>query len=220
MAKMTHGVEIELQRHMENLELRVQTAADAIQGLGPEFDRLRAKLTAIDKYITSDLDSSVKHTSDTINHGIQDATQLQRLLAAMIQTMLDSNSQAVIHQDNAVALAEQRDADLSTWAAVMKSATSSALSLNSRIVRIYLSTAAPYQPSPSLNPFLTPMTDLMIVLGAISARNGSILYAPTCTFHKPRPTGRDYRNTLLKVRRPCPCDHRSKEHDERDPRDA
>lgn len=138
MAKMTRGVEIELQRHMDNLELRVQTAADAIQGLEPEFDRLRAKLEAIDKYVSHDLESSIKTSSSSVSHGVQDAAQLQRLLAAMIQTMLDGNAQAAIAQDKSVALAEQRDSDLNDWALAMKGAVSSAWTLNSQIVRTHL----------------------------------------------------------------------------------
>lgn len=134
MAKMTYGVEIELQQHMENLELRVRTAADAIQVLEPEFDRLRAKLAAIDKYVSQDLDSSIKQSSNSINHGTQDAAQLQRLMAAMIQTIIDGNSHASIAQDKSIALAEQRDTDLRHWADVMKGAVSSAMLLNSQIV--------------------------------------------------------------------------------------
>lgn len=135
MAKMTRGVELELERHMGKLELRVQTAADAIQGLEPEFDRLRAKLAAIDDYISRDLDSSIKQSSSAVSHGVQDAAQLQRVLAAMIQTMLDGNAQAALAQDKSVALAEQREADLKDWALAMKGAVSSALTLNSQIVR-------------------------------------------------------------------------------------
>ncbi|CAN8098167.1 unnamed protein product [Discula destructiva] len=133
MAKMTHGVEVELQTHMDNFELRIQTANDALRGLEPEFDRIRIKLAAIDKHIAHDLDSSIQRSSDTINHGMQDAAQLQRLLATMIQTIMDGNAHAAIAQETSVALAEQKEADLSAWAALMQGAASSAFTLNSQM---------------------------------------------------------------------------------------
>lgn len=135
MAKLTHGVEIELQRHMDNLELRVQKAADAVQSLEPELESLRAKLAAIEKHITHDLDSSIQRSGNSVNHGLEDADQLQRMLAVMIHTILDSHSHLTAAQENSVALAEIRDADLRKWAAVMATATASAQSLNNEIVR-------------------------------------------------------------------------------------
>lgn len=137
MAKLTHGVEIELQRHMDNLELRVQKAADAIQSMEPEFESLRVKLAAIQEYVTQDIDHSVRRSGHSINHGIQDADQLQRMLAIMVQTALDSNSHFAAAQENFIALSHRRETDLDNWAAVMATATSSVEALNSQIVRCH-----------------------------------------------------------------------------------
>ncbi|KAJ4393243.1 hypothetical protein N0V93_002451 [Gnomoniopsis smithogilvyi] len=133
MAKLTHSVEIELQRYMDDLELRVQNAADAVQSMEPEFEKLRTKLAAIDKYVTQDLDYAVKRSGDSINDGLKNAGQLQHILAAMVQTALDVNSHFAAAQGNSIALVERREADLDDWAAVMSMATASAQALNSQI---------------------------------------------------------------------------------------
>lgn len=135
MAKLTYGVEIELQRHVDNLELRVQNAADVVQSMEPEFEKLQAKLAAIEKYVTQDLSYSVQRSGDYINDGLQNADQLQRMLAVMIQTALDGSSNFAAFQENSIALAEKEAADLNNWVAVMATATASAQELNSQIVR-------------------------------------------------------------------------------------
>ncbi|KAJ4423098.1 hypothetical protein N0V82_002227 [Gnomoniopsis sp. IMI 355080] len=133
MARLTHGVEVELQRHMDNLELRLQNAADAVQGMDPEFEKLRAKIATIEEYVTQDLGYVVQRSGDSINDGLKNADELQRILAVMIQTALDGNSHIASAQRNSIALAERKEADLSDWAAVMTTATASAQALNSQI---------------------------------------------------------------------------------------
>lgn len=135
MAKLTHGVEIELQRHMDNLELRLQNAADVVQGMDPEFKRLRATLATIEEYVTQNLGYSVQRSSDSIKDGLQNANELQRMLAVMIQAALDANSHLASAQESSIALAERKETDLNDWAAVMATATASAQALNSQIVR-------------------------------------------------------------------------------------
>lgn len=136
MAKLTYGVEVEMQKHMEDLELRVQKAGDAVQGLEPELDRLRAKLTSIEAYVSRDLDHILKKSNDSIHDGLKGAANLQRLLAIMIQTVLDSNSQVAASHEQSVAIVEKRNEDMNSWAMVMANAVASAATLTNSIVRV------------------------------------------------------------------------------------
>lgn len=134
MAKLTYGVEVELQHNMDNLELRLQKVANVAQNLEPEFERLQAKLAAIEDFVNSRLDISVRRSDDSINNGIKFADQLQQILAAMIQTALDGDSRLANAQERSVALLEEREADLRDWTAVLTTATASVQTLNSQIV--------------------------------------------------------------------------------------
>lgn len=134
MAKMTHGVEVELQKHMENLELRVQRTGEVIASLDPELDSLRDKLAKVDKYILETLDSSLKKSSESISNGLVDAANLQRILAVMMQTVLDGTSHVAAAQEKSMDVFVKGSNDLDKWAALVATASASALSLTSQIV--------------------------------------------------------------------------------------
>lgn len=134
MAKMTHGVEVELQKHMENLELRVQRTGAVIQDLEPELDRLRDKLAKVDDYISQGLESKLKKSTESISNGLNDAANLQQILAVMMQTMLDGTSHVAAAQERSMEVFGKGSNDLDDWAAVVARASASALSLNSQIV--------------------------------------------------------------------------------------
>lgn len=135
MAKLAYGVEVEMQRHMDDIELRVQKAGDAVQGLEPELDHLRAKLASLEVYVTNDLQRTVERSGDSITEGQQSADHLQRLLAVMIQTVLKGTSQVAAAQVKSVQLADQRHDDIHNWVSAMQVAAASANTLNSQIVR-------------------------------------------------------------------------------------
>lgn len=134
MAKLTYGVEVELQRHMDNLELRVQKAADVAQILEPEFEKLQAKLAAIEDHVNTGLQTSAQRSGDSINNGIKAADELQQMLVAMIQTALDGGSHLALVQERSIALAVEKEADLKDWTAVLSTATASVQALNNHIV--------------------------------------------------------------------------------------
>lgn len=134
MARMTHGVEVELQKHMENLELRVQKTSAVIESLGPELDLLRSKLAKVDSYISQDLDSTLKKFSESISDGLNDAANLQQMLTVMMQTMLDGTSHVAAAQERSMEVFGRGSNDLNSWAEVVATASASALLLNNQIV--------------------------------------------------------------------------------------
>lgn len=136
LAKLTHGVEIDIQKHMENLELRFQKAGTAVQELEPELDRLREKLVQVEEYVSYDLEHALKKSAESINTGLHDATNLQQLIAATIQTVLDGTSHVAASQEKSVQLANQNNDDMDKWSVVMAAAAATAMSLNKQIVRV------------------------------------------------------------------------------------
>lgn len=131
---MTHGVEIELQKHMENIELRVQRTSAVIENLEPELERLREKLAKVDNYISQNLDRALKKSSESISNGLDDAANLQQMLTVMMQTVLDGTSHVAAAQERSMEVFGKGSNDFDTWAAVVATASASALSLNSQIV--------------------------------------------------------------------------------------
>lgn len=135
MAKLTRGVEIDIQKHMDNLELLAQKAGDTIQSMEPELDRLRNKLISIEDYFTGSLERTLKKSGDTVDNGLKNAADLQRMLTAMIQTALEGTSQVAVAQEKSIQMVEQNSVSINNWADVVVTAAASAVALNNQLVR-------------------------------------------------------------------------------------
>ncbi|KAK7744241.1 hypothetical protein SLS53_003762 [Cytospora paraplurivora] len=133
LAKLTHGVEVEIQKHMENLEIRLQKAGNAVQGLEPEIDRLRNKLARVEYYVSYDLEQALKKSGDSINTGLHDATNLRKLLAVAIQTILDGTSHVAAVQESSVQLTKQNEEGMDRWSASMATAAATVMALGNQI---------------------------------------------------------------------------------------
>ncbi|KUI69619.1 Nuclear fusion protein KAR5 [Cytospora mali] len=133
LAKLTHGVEMEMQKHMESLELRLQKAGTAAQELEPQLDRLRGKLAQVEDYISLDLESVLKKSVDSISTGLHDATNLQKILAVTIQTVLDGTSHIAAAHEESVQLVNQKNEDMNNWSMLVAAALTTAVSLNNQI---------------------------------------------------------------------------------------
>lgn len=134
MAKLTHGVEIELQKHMDNLQFRMNEAADRVHGLKPEVDRLRARLISIEDTVIVALEDSLRQSGDMTNTNVQDAANLQRMIAAMVQAVLEGTSHVAATQERSIQLARQNHEDNRHWAKELATATASAITLNNHLV--------------------------------------------------------------------------------------
>lgn len=193
LAKLTHGVEIEVQKHMENLELRLQKAGTAVQGFEPELDRLREILTRVEKYVSIDIEHALKRSGDSIDANLHDATNLQQLLAVAIQTVLDGTSQVAAAQEKTVQLSNQNNEDMDHWSVMMAATAATAMSLNKQIVRV------------STSAILSRLANCFAIPGDIPPRLTGAIYASTDHsgrlrsphFHSGRP--------VVEVQRPCAC---------------
>ena len=138
LAKLTHGVEIEIQKNMDHLELRLQKAGTAVQALEPQLETLMEKLARVEDYVSYDLDHALKKSSDSINSGLHSATNLQQFLKVMIQTVLDGTSHVAVAQEKSVQLSIQNQGNMEEWSVVMAAAAATAMSLNNQIVSVSL----------------------------------------------------------------------------------
>lgn len=118
----------------------MQEAVDAAQGLEPQFDRLRARLASMDDHIAAVLEGSLKKSDDMMNNNIQGATNLQQMIAVMVQAILEGTSHVAAAQEKSVQLAKQNTDDQNLWVQGLANAAASAASLTNQLVR----TLCPY----------------------------------------------------------------------------
>lgn len=135
MAKLTHGVELELQRNIDALQFRMQEAIDTVQGLEPKLDRLRTRLASVEDYVATTLEGSVKKSGDMINNNIQGAGNLHQMIAVMIKAVLEGTSHVAVAQEKSVQLAKQNSDGSNQWAQELARAASLTNAINTQLVR-------------------------------------------------------------------------------------
>ena len=57
---MADGVEAELEKHMQLLDIRARQVGESLAGLEPQIDRLRASLNDVEDILTGELEQAAQ----------------------------------------------------------------------------------------------------------------------------------------------------------------
>lgn len=135
IAKLAEGVEAELQKRMADFDKQARQASENMRQLNPHIHQLREGLARVEEYLSQDMAHAVKRSSDAINDGLGQAEILRQLLEVMLKTVLDSNSQVALAQEQSLELVTKKANDeLSVLMTVISSAVASSATLQNQIV--------------------------------------------------------------------------------------
>jgi len=135
IAKLADGVEQELQKRMDDLDQRARQASDAVEQLNPQIDKLRDGLHQVHDYLSKDLRESLARSADQIHQGLDNAANLQQLLAVLLKTAMEGNSQVASAQEQSVERATRQASDeMAVFVAAIASAVTSSVALQNEIV--------------------------------------------------------------------------------------
>ena len=139
IAKLADGVEVELQKRMDALDLRAQSLGESLEGLVPRVDSFGRSLENFESYLSGDLHQSLRKSVKTSNAGLKNAANLQRLLIVMINTILEGNAKVAAAHEQSLDIVSQGTGDLSALTSQVAVSASTLVSLASQIVcRAYL----------------------------------------------------------------------------------
>ncbi|KAL2135786.1 hypothetical protein VTI74DRAFT_6991 [Chaetomium olivicolor] len=134
VAKLTDGVEAELQKRMEDLDNRARQSVEKLEQLTPHIWRLSEGLARVENYIAGDLGLALRKSSESVRDGLQHAENLQKLLSVLLTNVLESNSQLAFAQEQSLQQASQRvNDDMGALMAVVSTAIASSSSLSQQI---------------------------------------------------------------------------------------
>lgn len=135
ISKLTDGVEAELQKRMDDLDNRARQSAEKLEQLAPQIGRLSDGLEKVGRYLSEDLDLTLKKASESAQDGLQHAENLQHLLSVLLANVLESNSQLAFAHEQSLQQASQRvNDDMEALMAVVSTAIASSSSLQQQIV--------------------------------------------------------------------------------------
>lgn len=143
ISQLTDGVEAELQKRMDDLDLRARQSVEALAQLTPHIGRLSEGLARVEKYLSKDLDSALKKTAESYHDGLQNAENLQQLLDVLINNVYESNSQITFAHETSLEQVEQVsqrvNADMGSLLAAVSSVATASNSVQQQVVSIQVS---------------------------------------------------------------------------------
>ncbi len=135
IAKLTNGVEAELQKRMDELDNRARETFDNLGQLSPRIKELKDDLGRVESYLSRDLEGVMRKSSKAIRGGMEDAQNLQQLLRVLLTTALDGNTElAAAHEKSIQQVSVRASNDIGTLAAVVAGAAASTVSLQQQLV--------------------------------------------------------------------------------------
>ncbi|KAK3998329.1 nuclear fusion protein KAR5 [Cladorrhinum sp. PSN332] len=134
IAKLTDGVELELQKRIDDLDNRARQSFESFERLTPQVDKLAEGLTKLESYLSGDLDLAMRKSTETVQGGLESAENLQHLLRILITNVLEGNSQvAFAHEKSLQQVSKKVNDDMGAFMAVVGSAVASSASLQQQI---------------------------------------------------------------------------------------
>ncbi|CAK7211931.1 hypothetical protein SBRCBS47491_001291 [Sporothrix bragantina] len=134
MAKLADDVEAELQRRMEAWDVVVQDTASRMDGILPTADAVWQRLRDAESLLASHILSSLGEATASAEEGARSAEALKQLLAIMVKSALEANSEmAYAHEQSMELVVQRTDSELDMLATTMQSAFVSAMSLQREI---------------------------------------------------------------------------------------
>lgn len=119
---------------MDELDAKAREAAERMEALNPHIDQLQDSLARVEKYLADDVELAVKQSKHWVKQGMEHVVNLEQMLAMLLKTVAESQSQVASAHKTTVDLATRKANDeLSTLVAVVASAAASSALLQTQI---------------------------------------------------------------------------------------
>ncbi|KAM7192905.1 nuclear fusion protein KAR5 [Rhypophila sp. PSN 637] len=134
IAKLTDGVEAELNRRMDDIDNRAKQSVENLEKLSPQLDQLKEDLADLEKYLSRDVTEVLGKSSESLHDSLENAQNLQHIMHLLVANVLESNSRlASAHEVSLQQASQQANADIGALVAVVASVSASSNSLQRQI---------------------------------------------------------------------------------------
>ncbi|KAK4180081.1 hypothetical protein QBC36DRAFT_358296 [Triangularia setosa] len=134
IAKLTDGVEAELQKRMNDLDNHARQSMENLDRLTPKVDELREGLSKLESYLSGDLDFAMRKSTESMQDSLQNAEGLQQLLSVLFTNVLEGSSRvARAHEVSLQHASKKVNDDMGVLIDIISTAVASSASLNQQI---------------------------------------------------------------------------------------
>ncbi|PWI68941.1 hypothetical protein PCL_01326 [Purpureocillium lilacinum] len=134
LAKLTDDVEAELEMRLQVLDTRLADTTSRLERMVPHVDDLRDGLSQVKRTVSEVIARRAEDTAATVRDGLEDARNLQQLLAALLATVVENENGAVSQQHALQAATYQAKDELSAVLTTLQTAAISAIALQQELL--------------------------------------------------------------------------------------
>ncbi|CAJ2505550.1 Uu.00g129440.m01.CDS01 [Anthostomella pinea] len=134
MSRLADDVDDKFDRRMNDLDFRAQATGDKIDSLFPHLDRLQEGLLSAENVLSRQLMTALKTSTDSVNAGIDNAANLQKMLELTLRGIVDSHAEAAsVHEHSLQTMNQQAESGLETMMKAMGAALATSITLHNQI---------------------------------------------------------------------------------------
>ncbi|KAI1077241.1 hypothetical protein F5B20DRAFT_552825 [Whalleya microplaca] len=134
MSNLADDVDERFDKRMADLDQRAQKTNDKLDSLSPHIDHLRDGLQSAEDLVSSQLAHALKRSSDTINTGIENAANLQKLLEVIFKSVSENHAEAAsAHEQSLQVMSRQTELEIGTAMTAITAAFASTAALQNQI---------------------------------------------------------------------------------------
>ncbi|KAK5653333.1 hypothetical protein OQA88_9024 [Cercophora sp. LCS_1] len=134
LAKLSDGVESELNKRMDELNKKTRQAFDDLEMLSPQIGQLKDRLAGMETYLSNDLDQTLRRSSESARNGLEEAETLQRLINMLLKRAVEGNAELASAHELSVRKASVMASDeIGAMAAIVATAAASSAALQEQI---------------------------------------------------------------------------------------
>ncbi|KAJ6437811.1 putative DNA helicase INO80 [Purpureocillium lavendulum] len=134
LANLTEEVELELELRLQVLDTRLADTTSRIDHMAPHVDDLKDGLLRVKRIVSEVIARRAEDAAATVKDGLEDARNLQQLLAALLATVLENESFALAQQNALQTASYQANTELSVVLTTLQAAAVSSISLQQELL--------------------------------------------------------------------------------------
>ncbi|KAH9987270.1 hypothetical protein F4779DRAFT_632371 [Xylariaceae sp. FL0662B] len=134
MSNLADGVDRKFEKRMADFDRRAQATSEKFDSLSPQIDRLKDGLRSAEDLVSSQLADALKKSSDTINTGMENAANLEKLLETIFKNVAENHAEAAsAHEQSLQVMSRRTEVEIETAMNAITSAFASTAALQNQI---------------------------------------------------------------------------------------
>ncbi|KAK7942435.1 t.t1.c1-like nuclear fusion protein [Apiospora aurea] len=177
MSRMADDVDLRVDQRLSDLDMKFHTAGGKVESLSTQIDYLRNAVNNAEGLASGHLTTTLIESANAIEGGTRSATNLQRVLEVLLQTVLTTNAEAAAAHEQSMDLVSRRtESDMATVMNAMAAAVASASSLQNQIELSRLQSAELEYRQMTLEEGMQRLVDLTSDLSSKHDDHAQLLY--------------------------------------------